>query len=158
MTLAVLVAAIARPATRAARVAWTSCLVAGMLACGASTVARGAGPLEAAHWIARCAEPDRVVADANAVAAFNRRLLAEDPALTDLAKLPATIPQAEVEERVRRRSAVPDRPLVFGDGTPADEAARLLALMALSSSLTAFLASAAVMSGIEESFFLRSST
>ncbi len=124
MTLAVLVAAIARPATRAARVAWTSCLVAGMLACGASTVACGAGPLEAAHWIARCAEPDRVVADANAVAAFNRRLLAEDPALTDLAKLPATIPQAEVEERVRRRSAVPDRPLVFGDGTPADEAAR----------------------------------
>lgn len=124
MTVAIMVAAVARRVSRAARVAGNSSLVAALLVCRAIAVARGAGPLEAAHWIARCAEPDRVVADASAVAAFNRRLLAEDPALTDLAALPATMPQAEVGDRVRRRSTVPDRPLVFGDGTPADDAAR----------------------------------
>jgi len=104
------------------RCGWS--LIALAMVAGAAAHARGAGTLEAAHWIARCAEPDRVVADAGAVAAFNRRLLAEDPTLTDLSTLPAAMTRDSVADRVRRRSAVPDRPLVFGDGTPADETAR----------------------------------
>ena len=103
---------------------WTWCLVTLAVIVAAAADARGAGPLEAAHWIARCPEPDRVVADATAIAAFNRRLLADDPTLTDLSAVPTAMTRDSVADRVRRRSTVPDRPLVFGDGTPADESAR----------------------------------
>ena len=103
---------------------WSWRLLALAMVAAPAAHARGAGPLEAAHWIAQCPEPHRVVAEAAVVATFNRRLLAEDPTLTDLSRLPIAMPATDVGDRVRRRSTVPDGPLVFGDGTPVDESAR----------------------------------
>lgn len=102
----------------------TACLAAASAVAWGIPPAGGGDPLVADTWISRCPEPERLVADAAAVAALDRRLRTEDPALTDLRSLPASLAGAEVADRVRRRSIVPERPLVFGDGSPVDDAAR----------------------------------
>ena len=70
--------------------------------------------LTAAHWIARCADADRVLMDAAAVAAANRRLVEVDPSVRDLAALPATLSRDDVAAGRRplhapRRAAVSRR-------------------------------------------------
>ncbi|MFM7185364.1 MAG: NlpC/P60 family protein [Planctomycetota bacterium] len=72
--------------------------------------------LDADYWIARCPEPDRVLADAAAVQDQNRQMLDAEPSLTDLARLPATLARDDVAARIARRSRLPDKPLAFAAG------------------------------------------
>jgi len=81
-------------------------------------------PLDAATWIARCPDADRVLADPAAVARHNRRMLDLDPSVNDLTALPPTLDRAAVVDRVRRRGTLPKGPLVLGDGTPVPDDAR----------------------------------
>lgn len=83
-----------------------------------------ADPLDAAAWITRCPDADRLLADPAAIARLNRRILDLDSSVTDLAALPATLDQAAVVDRVRDRCRVPDGPLVHGDGAVVGDDAR----------------------------------
>jgi cell wall-associated NlpC family hydrolase len=80
-----------------------------------------ADPLTAEHWIARCPEPHRLLADAHAVAALNRRMLAEEPSLNDLSAVPATLAGDDVRARIEGAGRLPEHALVFGDGSPAGD-------------------------------------
>lgn len=95
---------------------------------GMAAVACGADaepdPLDVATWIARCPDADRVLADADAVARHNRRMLDLDRSVNDLESLPSVVDRAIVADRVRRRSSLPQGPLVYGDGTPASDGDR----------------------------------
>jgi len=77
--------------------------------------------LTAAHWIARCADADRVLMDATAVAAANRRLVEADPSVRDLAALPALLSRDDVAARVAARSTLPAGPLFLDDGAEAGD-------------------------------------
>lgn len=77
---------------------------------------RAADRLQADHWIARCPDPDGLTLDAAAVQALNRRMLAEEPSLTDLTRLPTTLGRDDVVDRVSRRGRLPDRPLEYAAG------------------------------------------
>lgn len=79
--------------------------------------------LEPGYWIARLRDADRVVLDADAIAAQNARLLATDRSMHDLAALPATLPRATVAPWVERLSAAPTRPLFDAKGRPMPAAA-----------------------------------
>ena len=78
--------------------------------------ARADDPLLADHWIASCPDAERVLADAEAVTAMNRRMLAEEGSVNDLSRLPATLPRTEVVDRIERQCRLPEGPLVFAAG------------------------------------------
>ena len=70
------------------------------------------------HWIGRCAAADRVLLDPAGVAALNRRLLARDRSVRDLAALPAALPAAEVRAAVAALTKLPDMKLAHDGGGP----------------------------------------
>ena len=78
----------------------------------------------AEHWIARCAAADRTILDAAGVAALNRRLLATDRSVRDLAALADDLPGAEVRDRIAGLAKLPDSELVHAGGGPVDPAVR----------------------------------
>lgn len=86
--------------------------------------ARADGPLEAGFWIARCPEPDRLLADAAAVRSLNRTVFTREPSMTDLARLPAAVGRDDVAARIARRCRLPDRPLAFATGGDVSDADR----------------------------------
>jgi cell wall-associated NlpC family hydrolase len=67
--------------------------------------------LDPAWWLARQAEPDRVILDAQAIAAQNAKLMQLDRSLHDLAALPATLDRARVAGWVEGLSTRPTRKL-----------------------------------------------
>jgi cell wall-associated NlpC family hydrolase len=97
----------------------------GRIAAVGAVALLGLGPADAADaarqaevWAARCPDADRVLLDAARVAAFNRRLLAADASLRDLAALPDMLTAAEVAAIVRGCSRLPEHPLARGNGSP----------------------------------------
>ncbi|MDI9239432.1 SH3 domain-containing protein [Lysobacter sp. LF1] len=74
--------------------------------------------LDPAFWIARQADPDRVILDAGAIAAQNARLMATDRSMHDLAALPKTLDRAQVAAWVEGLSKRPTRPLFDERGQP----------------------------------------
>lgn len=72
---------------------------------------------DAAYWIARTHAADRVLLDADAIAAQNARMQALDSSLHDLAALPPTLPRATVDAHIRALSAPPARTLLDASGT-----------------------------------------
>jgi len=85
------------------------------------TPATAADPLQVDSWIARCPDPDRLLADAAAVEALNRRILSAGPSLTDLERLPTTLDRTEVLRRIGSRSELPALPLDFATGGAVDD-------------------------------------
>lgn len=77
-----------------------------------------AAQLDPEYWVARLPSPDRVVLDAQAVAAQNARLATLDRSIHDLDALPATLRRAQVAQWVARLSSRPTRPLFGADGGP----------------------------------------
>jgi len=90
--------------------------------------------LEAAHWIARCPDADRPLLSADEIAAANRRLLAADGSVRDLAALPDALPQALVIALITGLSHAPEGELA-ADGRPvtAADRSRWTAALALDS-------------------------
>jgi cell wall-associated NlpC family hydrolase len=88
----------------------------GLLGLGALAADDDAGR-QAEVWAARCPDADRVLLDAAGVAAFNRRLLAVDASVRDLAALPETLAAADVAALVRGCSQLPEHPLSRGGGS-----------------------------------------
>ena len=76
------------------------------------------------YWIARLADPDRVVLDAAAIAADNARLRSVDPSMHDLRALPARLDRNVVEEWITQLSDDVDEPLYDVDGGAVSAAAR----------------------------------
>ena len=74
--------------------------------------------LTADFWIAQAAAPDRVVLDATAIDAQNRRLLGTDPSMNDLAAMPGSMDRQHVLHDIDRLSARPTRPLYDVEGNP----------------------------------------
>lgn len=83
-----------------------------------AAVADGGDPehATAAHWIDRCTAVDAVLLDADGVAAANRRLLAADRSVRDLATLSGDLPAAEVRALVAALSREPAADVVAPDG------------------------------------------
>ncbi len=83
----------------------------------------GVGPeqLRPEFWVKLQADPDRVILSPTEVAERNRRMLAEDPSLHDLERLPSVLTGARVREWVEGRSQPPTRQLFDerGDSVPA---------------------------------------
>ncbi|HEY9513122.1 MAG TPA: SH3 domain-containing protein [Rhodanobacter sp.] len=77
-----------------------------------------ADQLTPAYWIARQAQPQRVLLDAAQVAAQNARLLQLDSSMHDLRALPPTLDRAQVTGWIEALSRPPQRPLFAIDGTP----------------------------------------
>lgn len=76
------------------------------------------------YWIARLADPDRVVLDAAAIAADNARLRTLDPSMHDLHALPARLDRALVAGWIEALSGDVDEPLHDTGGNPIPAAAR----------------------------------
>lgn len=74
--------------------------------------------LDPAFWIARQAEPDRVILHTDAIAAQNARLMATDRSMHDLASLPRTLERAQVAAWVEGLSKRPTRALFDERGQP----------------------------------------
>jgi uncharacterized membrane protein/cell wall-associated NlpC family hydrolase len=79
--------------------------------------------LRATHWIARCRDAARALLSAEEVAAANRRLLAADGSVRDLAALPEAMPQGDVLTRIKSLASLPEGELV-ADRRPATAADR----------------------------------
>lgn len=84
--------------------------------------------LRADFWVARAPAPDQVILTAGEIAAQNRRLLAEDPSLHDLERLPPVLTQELVRSWVERRSQPPTRRL-FDERGDSVRASRIAALL-----------------------------
>jgi len=67
--------------------------------------------LEPAYWIARQANPDRVILDRTGIAAQNARMRADDPHILDLHTLPSPLPAAFVRAEIDKLSVRPTHPL-----------------------------------------------
>ena len=85
--------------------------------------------LNADYWIDRQSHPSRVILDAAAIAAQNRRLVETDASVHDLAALPAALPRATIAGWVEDLSSRPDKALYDERGEPVP-AATLDALVA----------------------------
>jgi cell wall-associated NlpC family hydrolase len=137
-------------AGRGVRWQWQAAALLALFACaiaGASTAARADGTatgastvpgvgqrhLDPAFWVARLPRPHAPRWTGDQVDAHNARLLALDPSMHDLDRLPAALPGDEVARRVRALSRRPAGPRFDGHGAPLDAAAfdaleRMLAL------------------------------
>ena len=80
--------------------------------------------LDAAHWIARWPQAERVALDREAIQARNARLFEVDASVTDLAALPASMRVEEIRARVLTLSSLPTTPRYFADGRLVAEADR----------------------------------
>ncbi|UYK81231.1 SH3 domain-containing protein [Xanthomonas sacchari] len=67
--------------------------------------------LQAAHWIARLPAASAPLLEATQRAAFNARLLRDDPSMHDLTALPTQLPAAQVRAQILALSAPPTRTL-----------------------------------------------
>ena len=76
--------------------------------------------LRADYWIARMRDPDAVLMTPVQLEAQNARLLAEDPSMHALERLPTVLPRDEVAGRIARLSKRPTRALFFDDGKPVE--------------------------------------
>ncbi|WP_342315761.1 SH3 domain-containing protein [Lysobacter sp. FW306-1B-D06B] len=74
--------------------------------------------LDPAWWVARQAEPDRVILDARAIAAQNAKLMQLDRSMHDLDALPATLERTRVAAWVDGISKRPTRALYDVQGQP----------------------------------------
>ncbi|MFM7207978.1 MAG: SH3 domain-containing protein [Planctomycetaceae bacterium] len=92
-----------------------------------------AGTLDADSWIVRCPDAEQVLLDAAAVHALNRRMLAAEPSINDLAVLPETMEGRRIAERIHALGSLPDRRLHAADGTlvTADDRRRWLAALSI---------------------------
>lgn len=84
----------------------------------------GVGPaqLTPEFWIGLRPQPDTVLLTPAQIAAQNTKLLADDPSMHDLRKLPATLDRAQVNAWMDTVSTPPTRPLYDVDGQPVPEA------------------------------------
>jgi len=89
--------------------------------------------LAAEHWIARLADPDRVILDRAAIDAQNARMRALDESIADIAALPDPLPAAFVRGKVEALSSPPTRTLYdeLGQPVPQGELAALQHALAL---------------------------
>lgn len=85
--------------------------------------------LDPAWWVARQNDADRVILDAQAIAAQNARLMQLDRSMHDLQALPATLDRARIAEWVEGLSRRPTRPL-FDEKSQPVAAADLDAIVA----------------------------
>jgi cell wall-associated NlpC family hydrolase len=76
--------------------------------------------LDADFWIAKLAEPDRVLVDAATMAARNMKLLHADKSMHDLAALPATLTREQVRVWISALSTRPEHVLYDSAGTALD--------------------------------------
>jgi len=76
--------------------------------------------LSADFWIAKLGEPDRIVLDANTIAARNARLQRIDTSMHDLRALPATLSREQVTAWITDMSERPDRELFDSHGGRVD--------------------------------------
>lgn len=83
----------------------------------------GKQQLDPAWWVARQPDADRVILDAQAIAAQNARLMELDRSMFDLQALPATLERAQVAKWVEGISRRPTRELFDGKGQPVAKAA-----------------------------------
>jgi cell wall-associated NlpC family hydrolase len=72
--------------------------------------------LDAAYWIAKLPDAERVVLDANAIATRNAALPRLEPSWHDLAALPAVLDRDDVHARIEKLSTPPTRTLYAEDG------------------------------------------
>jgi len=72
--------------------------------------------LAPAYWTARLREPDRVILDADAIAAHNARMREREPSLHDIERLPPTIEAGQVRAWIQAASARPTRTLYDESG------------------------------------------
>lgn len=84
----------------------------------------GVGPaqLTPEFWIGLRPQPDTVLLTPAQIAAQNAKLLADDPSMHDLRKLPATLDRAQVDAWLDTVSTPPTRPLYDVHGQPVAEA------------------------------------
>jgi cell wall-associated NlpC family hydrolase len=78
--------------------------------------------LDPVYWITRQAQTDAAVLGRDAIAAQNRRLLAEDDSTRDISTLPATLAAAQVRGWIEGLSKRPTRTLYDIDGRQIDAA------------------------------------
>ena len=74
--------------------------------------------LQPSYWIARQADPDRVILDRAGIAAQNARMRASDPHILDLRKLPSPLAADFVRGEIDKLSVRPERPLYDVQGQP----------------------------------------
>ncbi len=67
--------------------------------------------LEPGYWIARLRDADRVILDADAVAAHNARMREREPSLHDIERLPVTLEAGQVRAWIEAASPRPTRTL-----------------------------------------------
>lgn len=72
--------------------------------------------LDPHFWLAQLDQPDRLIMDADAIAAHNARVVRLDPHIHDLRELPATLPRATLVEWVRAHSQPSHRKLYDTSG------------------------------------------
>lgn len=84
-------------------------------------------------WVGKLKQPDRVIMDAQAIAAQNEKLFRLDDSMNDLSALPATRPRQEIIDSINELSALPEGPLydVQGNPVPADTLQQLAQLLDL---------------------------
>jgi len=69
-------------------------------------------------WIARLAEPDKVLLDAEQIRARNAHLLRVDATMHDLRTLPSTLSRKQIAEKIQALSERPSHELFDVDGKP----------------------------------------
>ncbi len=74
--------------------------------------------LDPAWWVARQPAPDRMILDAQAIAAQNAKLMQVDGSMHDLAELPKTLDRARIAGWVEGLSKRPTRALYDASGQP----------------------------------------
>ena len=98
------------------------------------------------YWIARSAQPDRVLLDRAAIEAQNAALLRSDPSMHDLRALPAALPRAEVARWIGTLGELAPDGYYGEDGRPVAPAA--LAAIAANRALDAVPAERAARYGL----------
>lgn len=78
----------------------------------------GESHLTPEYWIARQAQPDRVILDRASIANQNARLLQSDPSMHDLGKLPASLGGKQVRQWIENLADPPASNLFDVDGEP----------------------------------------
>jgi cell wall-associated NlpC family hydrolase len=78
--------------------------------------------LSAQYWVTRTPTAEKALLSPEQLAAQNRRLFAEDPSMSSIESLPASMSRAEIAQRIARLSKMPSRPVYFADGALVDEA------------------------------------
>jgi cell wall-associated NlpC family hydrolase len=89
--------------------------------------------LDAQYWIRQQPQPDRIILDADAIAAQNARLQQQDRSVHDIEQLPARFTAEQVREWIASLSAAPTRTLFDAEGqtVPAETLAALQQALAL---------------------------